>query len=184
MSPNEYDEGEHVKEVFAYFGRAYYMSSVFETGLQLAVLHLDFLTEVSRRLQTTGLKNFDRPQYEAEFNAFMAQQEALTLGKLIKRFRALAFPPDSFQLRIDVVKGKRDLLAHHYFRERSVEFAQRRGRDKMIEELDEATNLFKSVDRELTQFMEPVRARLGIRKDVLEAYEKEFFESIKDDYDE
>jgi hypothetical protein len=45
MSPAD-DEGEHVKEVFAYFGRAYHYASVLETGLAIALLFAEFLPRV------------------------------------------------------------------------------------------------------------------------------------------
>jgi hypothetical protein len=34
------DEGEHIKTVFAHFGRAYDMANVFETGLAIAICSL------------------------------------------------------------------------------------------------------------------------------------------------
>ena len=77
---DDYDEGEHIKEVFAYFGSAYYMANVFETGLALAVLVLDFLTEVTETAKRQGMKGFDRARYEAEFDAFMKRQHAKSSG--------------------------------------------------------------------------------------------------------
>lgn len=52
----EYDEGEHVKEVFAYFGRAYYAASCLETGLAMAMLYVDFLAKVGEDFKRDGGK--------------------------------------------------------------------------------------------------------------------------------
>ena len=54
MIEEPYDKGDHIKSVFAYFGRAYYMANVFETGLAIALMQLDFLTDVMARLRRKG----------------------------------------------------------------------------------------------------------------------------------
>lgn len=70
---DDFDDGEQIKETFAYFGRAYYMANVFETGLAVAIMQLDFLVETRRRYIAERPTTFDRPKYEADFDAFMDQ---------------------------------------------------------------------------------------------------------------
>src|SRR3954447_6162211 len=84
-----YDEGEHVKEVFAYFGRAYYEAGVLETGLAIALMQIDFLSRIRDQYLTDGGQSFDRVQYECEFDRCMENKHAQTLGNLIKRVSAL-----------------------------------------------------------------------------------------------
>ena len=80
-----YDEGEHIKEVFAYFGRAIYAASCVETGLTHALLYLDYFTIVKDEFRRTKGLGFDRQKYEADFDAFMERHFAQTFGNLIKR---------------------------------------------------------------------------------------------------
>lgn len=85
MNDSTYDKGEHTKTVFAYFGRAYYMANVFETGLALAITQIDFLTGVMDRLKREGRSNFDRASYERDFDAFINRQHGKTRGSLLKQ---------------------------------------------------------------------------------------------------
>jgi hypothetical protein len=167
MSSEPYDEGEHCKEVYAHFGLAYYMAGVFESGLANAILQLDYLTKVAEEYRTKGPGNFDRPTYEAKFDSFLASQHAQSLGNLIKRVQALADMDAGLKAQIIGAKERRDFLAHHFFRERAVEFNKRQGRDDMIAELVAACAIFDRADEALTGFMEPHRKKLGISKEFL-----------------
>ena len=157
-----YDEGEHVKEVFAYFGRAYYEAGVLETGLAIALMQIDFLSRVRDQYLTDREKSFDRAQYEAEFDSFMENQHAQTLGNLIKRVSALPELSDGLKERLKDAKKRRDFLGHHYFRERAVDFSNRTGRDRMIAELHNDGDMFEAIDRDLYAELAPIRARLGM----------------------
>jgi hypothetical protein len=181
MTSDNYDEGEHHKEVYAHFGLAYYMANVFETGLALAVLQLDFLTEVMESLKRQGRKGFDSVKYEADFDTFMNRQHAQTLGNLIKRVQGLADMDASLKDLIAEAKERRDFVAHHFFRERSEGFASRRGRDKMIVELQSARDLFSAADRAVTKFMEPRLNRLGMSNEIIEAHTAKYLHSLASD---
>jgi hypothetical protein len=176
-----YDEGEHTKTVFAHFGRAYYMANVFETGLALAIVQLEFLTGVTDRIRREGHKTFDRRRYEADFDAFMERQHAQTLGNLLKRVSGCVVLPADLRTLITEAKAKRDFLAHHYFRERAELFARRRGRDQMIEELDAAMAAFAAADTALETFLEPHRSSLGLTKERFEARVVEYLKSLRDE---
>lgn len=147
-----YDEGEHVKEVFAHFGLAYYLAGVFEVGLTHALLTLDFLHKQADEIKRVGQCGFDRTKYEAEFDAFYAEQETKTLGKLVKRLHELSDTDDALRDLIAEAKERRDFLAHHFWRERSEEFIRRSGRDNMLAELQEAQQLFQNADRAILTF--------------------------------
>lgn len=157
-----YDEGEHVKEVFAYFGKAYYEAGVLETGLAIALMQINFLTHVRDQYLVHRGKSFDRTLYEAEFDRFMENQHAQTLGNLIKRVSKLPDLSDGLKERLKEAKKRRDFLGHHYFRERAVEFANRAGRDKMISELHEDGEAFEALDRILHAELAPIRNKLGM----------------------
>jgi hypothetical protein len=89
---------------------------------------------------------------------------------------------DDMKARMDAVKVRRDFLAHHFFRERSVEFATRAGRDSMIEELERDHDLFQQADREVDALIQPYRAALGMSEEVLEFHYQKFLrDEIKQD---
>jgi hypothetical protein len=79
----------------------------------------------------------------------MAKQHAQSLGNLLKRVQTLAIMDDRLKALIADAKARRDFLAHHFFRERAVEFNKRDGRDKMIAELSAARLVFEEVDTTL-----------------------------------
>lgn len=180
-----YDKGAHVKETFAYFGRAYYMANVFEEGLGNAILQLDFLKQQLPLMKKAGRANFDRAKYEAEFDIFVKNHQAKTLGNLIKRVFELAEFEPELKLRIAEAKRLRDFLAHHFFRERAEAFATRSGRDQMIEELDRAHGIFEAADRDLGSFMGPFLSRSGVKDEKVhkhfEAYIDNYIASLSDD---
>jgi hypothetical protein len=178
LADEPYDENEHTKSVFAHFGRAYYMANVFETGLALAILQLEFLTGVKDRVEREGLGSFDRVRFPADFDAFLDHQHARTLGGLLKRVKKLTALPAPLQELVADAKAKRDFLAHHYFRERAEQFANRRGRDRMIEELDDAMAVFDTADRTLEEFLEPLRRSLGLAGERFEARVEEYLKAL------
>ena len=184
MSEVRYDEGLHCKEVHAHFGLAYYMASFFEAGLANAILQLDYLAGVAANIGKKGRANFDRSAYEAQFDIFLANQHAQSLGNLIKRVQALAEMEPDLKAQIVQAKECRDFLAHHFFRERAVEFNKREGRDAMIVELIDARTIFERVDNAVTDFMEPHHRRLGISKERLAKYTARFLneQGLADDF--
>lgn len=168
VSLSDYDVEAHNKETYAHFGLAFHAVNVFEAGLAIAVMQLDFLTRTAERLKREGLSAFDRAAYNAEFDRFMASQHALSLGNLIKRALSLAEIPPSLKELIAEVKKRRDFLAHHFFRERDIAFMTKDGRDQMIAELDIYRELFAKADLELSDFMAPYRQRFGMTDELLE----------------
>jgi hypothetical protein len=108
------DESWDIRQTFAYFGLAFYEASVLERGLVNTLLCGEFLMQVKQRYVATRGRGFDRRQFEAEFDAFLSEQFKLTMGNIIRRVNALPIFSDEMKERIDVAKGRRDYLAHHY----------------------------------------------------------------------
>lgn len=174
---DDYDDGDHIKETFAYFGRAYYEAGVLDSALALAILFIDFLPSV----KANYLKNkveFDRPAYEAAFDKFLADQHAQTLGNLRKRLFQSPLLDDGLKAEIDEAKKKRDFIAHHYFRDRAVEFATRAGRDEMIAELDEIGNYLQAVASNVDVVIARAQRDLGIKPEAIEAYSRRFMANV------
>jgi|SRR5271166_657069 len=163
---DNYDKGEHIKEVFAYFGRAYYTANLFETGLAIA-------------LKREGVHSLDR--YETEFDTFMKKQHAQTLGNLLKRFEKHNTADTKLKTMLAEAKDKRDFIAHHYFRERAEEFATRVGRDSMIAELDASTTVFDEADEAIQAVVAPRLASIGVSVEHMESHIKRYVESFDTD---
>jgi len=184
LDDDDFDDGEQIKETFAYFGRAYYMANVFETGLAISIMQLDFLVETRKRYVAERPKTFDRPKYEADFDAFMDHQHAKTLGNLIKSACKFSEISHLIEPHFQNAKNQRDYLAHHFFRERALEFSSRRGRERLILELDELHDVFEHAGRLLDEAMAPHRKMLGVTPEMqaqmMDKFRKES-EELSDD---
>jgi hypothetical protein len=174
------EESWDVRETFAYFGNAFYMASVFEVGLAHALLFCDFLSKVSREYREAKGVGFDRAKYEAEFDAFMDDQFAQTLGNLIKRVSALAIFDDELKAKIIAAKTRRDFLAHHYWRERSREFATFEGRERMRDELMQDSDNFGALDRQINAALVSHRKSLGIKDEWLENHFRKMMQELRE----
>ena len=170
-----YDQGKHVKEVFAYFGRAYYEAGVLETGLAIALMQIDFLSRARDQYLADQGKSFDRERYQAEFDRFMESQHAQTLGNLIKRVSVLPELSDDLKERFRDAKKRRDFLGHHYFRERAIDFSNRSGRDKMIAELNSDGEMFEAIDRDLYAELAPIRQKIGMNCENFQNFLTKFY---------
>jgi hypothetical protein len=84
------NEVEQRKELCAHMGAAMSCAADLEMGLIHALLALDFLSSYAEKIKREGMKNFDRPTYEREFDKFFADHQRLPMGELVKRFEKFA----------------------------------------------------------------------------------------------
>jgi hypothetical protein len=129
LADTDHSTSEHEKTVFARFSLAYYIASVFETGLALAIVQLEFLTSVKGLFARDGRHSFDSVRYRADFDAFLEQQQTKTQGALLKRVEGVTTLDPPLKALVSEAKAKRNFLGHHYFRERAEQFIARPGRD-------------------------------------------------------
>lgn len=169
-----YDESEHCKEVYAHFGLAYYDAGVVETGIAIALLYAKFLTKWKDKIKTGGRTNFDRKSYEADFDAFFKDQHSQTFGNILKGLKSAYHIAPELADAIREGKTLRDFLAHHFYRERAVDFAARAGRDRMIAELMAMQEKFRALDRRVQDLTGPVKAKLGIEEETIGAFAEDF----------
>jgi hypothetical protein len=164
-----YDEGEHIKETFACFGRAAYMANVVETGLAQTLLQIEFMAGVRDEFIRTKGKDFDREKCAADFDAYLEEKFEKTMGTL----KRLAFETDAFnenlKRRITEATDRRNFLIHHYWRKADVLFLDKDGRAKMIEELERDIQTFEKLDQDIRDATKPVRKKLGIKEEELDA---------------
>jgi hypothetical protein len=124
-------------------------------------------------------KNFDRKAYESSFDKFMEEQFAQTMGNLIKRINAFANFDDALKARLVDAKKRRDFLAHHFWREKSVEFFTAEGRSKMRDELMMDAEQFGQLDRDIDAAAKTMRERLGIDDRVIDEYNERQMARLK-----
>jgi hypothetical protein len=168
-----------IRETFAYYGRAVYMSSVVEVALAHVLLFADFMKRVRDGYVATKGEGFDRKQYERDFDAFMDRQFDQTMGNLMRRVEKFGGFDTALKVRIADAKKRRDYLTHHYWRERCIDFATSEGRAKMREELSADAQMFGHLDRDIDAASAPLRAALGIKDAALEEYYREFVERVE-----
>jgi hypothetical protein len=173
------DDSWERREVFAYFGSAMYMASVLEVGLSHVLMHGQFMKQVRDNYIATRGKCFDRKKYEDDFDAFMRNKFAQTMGNLIKRVEEFAGFDDDLKARIVAAKQRRDFLTHHYWRETSVKFYTSAGRAEMVEELNADTEMFRKLDRDIEAATKHIRESIGMDDKVVEAYVNRQMERIK-----
>lgn len=163
-------ESEQIKEVYARFGLAVFMSQCLEHQLANSLLMLDLIP--NNRAKAKSIQ-----QWEETFDTFIESQFQKTLGKLIRSLQAVApVQPELEGLLIKALE-RRNFLAHHYFRERAMEFMTNDGRVSMLSELEDAKDLFSKADRALIEVTKPVAIKYGINKELIE----QCFQEMLDD---
>lgn len=150
-----------VREVFAYYGRAAYAASCVETGLAIALMHVELMSQVHGRARRER-KAPSKAEWEAMFDAYMDKHHLLTLGTLIDRFRSVHRIDPSLDDLLTESLRRRNAIAHEFFRENAVAFAHSAGRLTMIEELDRDHDLFTRTDEAVQAAVAPILPRLGI----------------------
>lgn len=152
-------ESHHIREVYARYGLAMYQAQCVER--QIAIL---LATEYG-----PGPKKITRAQYDELLQSHFER----TLGGLLRELGKSISLPTDFEKTLRVALEKRNWLAHKYFWERVGHFVSSKGRDKMIMELQEASDYFERLDAKLTEIAESWARRHNVTsKDLQEALEK------------
>lgn len=144
---------EETREVYARYGLAMYFAQVVEHAIVNLMIAL--------RLPERGtLTNRD-------IDHFMDAAFAMTFGRLSKELRRLGQPTHFLQQDLDQARDMRNWLAHRYFRDRAVQFMSPAGRAVMLQELNDATNLFLQVNERLERLSAEVRAANKVGEDAV-----------------
>ncbi len=170
-----YDDGEHIKTVFAHFGLAIYLSQVLEHAIVNAMVCVDMLPKRSN-------PPISQDAWAIKVDSFMDRHFENTLGTMINNLKGIMNIPDEIETILSSALKKRNFLAHHYFRERSDEFMSQRGRDQMIRELENAQSLFKQADEILDKLIKPLRERYGLGDEQIEKAFELRKSQVKDNY--
>ena len=167
---NDDEIGEHVKTVYANFGLAIYWAQCLEHQIVNSMVIMDLLPNFAWKSKT-------REQWHQENDQYNEAQFAKTLGRLIKDLKNLTSVPQELESKFADCLQRRNFLAHHYFRERAVEFMSSEGRDKMISELENDVALFQAADQQLYSLVEPLNLKFGLTPKAIESAMQELLKS-------
>ena len=143
---------EHVRELYARFGLAYYHSEVLHRGLCLILA----MSTLPRRDLIT------RPRVEER----LAQAFSLTLGDVVRELPGKI--PQEYSAQLEQALDARNFLAHHFWFERAHMMFRSDHIDRLIAELDGYTELFSRLDAETSRWFEGRQHELGVTDDVVQ----------------
>lgn len=129
--PNDEVTSEDTKNVYAYFGRAYYFSECVFRGV------IQFLA--------TSLPSMTRPRVEER----LVVLDKLTLGALIAEAEGKL--PEPLQTQLRVALPVRNFLAHGFWFERVFLMSTASGLARMVEELEGYSEQFESISKQLDE---------------------------------
>lgn len=141
-----------IREMYARFGLAYYQSECLHRELCMV---LAWSGLPSRELIT-------RPRVEER----LAQAFSLTLGDVVTKLDGVL--PAEFADEVREVVDARNFLAHHFWFERAHLMFSVPDVRQLIVELDGYAGMFDRLDTRVSQWSEPMRARLGVTDEALE----------------
>ena len=132
-------KSEHIREVFAYYGLAMYRAQCLERQLAMMLASQYGTDPVSISI--------------ARFDTIMEELFSETLGQLVSKIVSIGALGEDDTERLKTALEQRNRLAHRYFWERATEFLSVSGREVMISELQDAVELFVTLDQSLTNRM-------------------------------
>ena len=150
---------EETREVYARYGLAMYFAQVVEH----AIVNLMIALRLPQREALT----------KGDIDQFMDEAFSMTFGRLLKELRRMGQSTHFLQRDLAQARDMRNWLVHRYFRDRAVQFMSPAGRVVMLQELDDATNLFLEVNERLERLSAEVRAANNVGEDaVRQEYEQ------------
>lgn len=162
------DESEHCKEVYAHHGLAMFRAQCVEQSIsQLLVFFYFFRKNVPH--YTTIEK------WEEDIDAYDESLSAKTMGQLLKQLSSLKAVDALLEPLLREALAKRNHLAHRFFVDHALNFVSSTGRDRMISELEAATELFNKVENTLNPITLSLCEKYGLTQEKLKEIEQALF---------
>lgn len=159
--PNYEDE----KELWAFFGLAYYKTNVLEQGVvNLAVA-----------MQARGVKGITVGDVDSLYDAF----DRKTFGRIIRAARTLFDFPEKLEVDLEKALEYRNYLAHIFFLSHDADLLTPKGKRKMIDELIDILNFLNPLDEAIDEIWTRAWEPLGITKEWIEEQFEAFNEHRK-----
>jgi hypothetical protein len=152
-------QSEHCKEVYAYFGLSIYSAQCLEQAMIHLIVFLDHFPKAVPNFSTAE-------KWEEDFDKFFDDESQRTMGQLLGRLQKIGIPFEDLKVKLKEALKKRNWLAHAYFSERAMEFMSENGRNKMILELEQAAEYFKSIDEEVSSIFYKIAGTYGLTDEV------------------
>jgi hypothetical protein len=130
-----------------------YFAQVLEHG----VVNAMFIARMPEREKVT----------RAEIDEFTAEQFAKSLGRMLKAMRRYVTVPPDVDTLLEEALGKRNWLAHRFFREFAEHFISAKGRDEMLAYLQDAQSVFQRAYKDLEALTKPIREKYGITDEAI-----------------
>ena len=145
---------EQIKEVYARFGLAMYQAQCLEQQLAL----------ILATKYGPGPTTLSNTEFENVLDALFSR----TLGQLVNEIGKLASLSEDEEGRLQKALTKRNWLVHRYFSDRSIDFLSETGREMMVEELQEVSEFFHSLDELFTQRTMEYVETFGITQELID----------------
>ncbi|WP_242824881.1 MULTISPECIES: hypothetical protein [unclassified Dehalobacter] len=155
MIQEDYNENEHSKELYAYFGLAVFHAQVLEHQLVNMIVLMKSLQE----------EKITSNYIEALFSRKLSN----TMGQLINEIKQMFNLEDDEIMQLKTILEKRNFIIHDYFKERISLAYSKDGRDSMIIELIDFIEQANKIDKKLERYTDDMSAKLGITKELLTA---------------
>ncbi|GEC96144.1 hypothetical protein ZRA01_22170 [Zoogloea ramigera] len=139
------------KEIYAFFGLAFYKANVLEHG----VLNLAVALLIQGNL---GISAADVIQLYESF-------DEKTFGQVVKVTKRWHSFPDAFVADLNLALKYRNHLAHHFFREHDINHMSPAGRKKMIDELIDIWIHLAKVDQVMDEYWLSAWESHGVTKE-------------------
>ena len=166
------DKGEHSKEVYAYFGLALYRAQCVEQSIIQLLVFGDFFP-----IEVPKFKS--RIEWEERYDIFETKLLSKTMGQLLKILKRHNIVDLAFNDQLDLALKRRNYLAHSFFVEHAQNFVSFKGRDAMIEELEEDIELFNKVE----DFLNPISMKFandyGLSEEILNKHYDELLKEAQ-----
>ncbi|MEC5185639.1 hypothetical protein RCH12_003116 [Cryobacterium sp. MP_3.1] len=134
------DTNYQIREMFAQYGLAMYLSSVLEASM------INVLT-----LAQTTASGIGTP---ALFDDYFLANSTVSMGRLLKRLAPFLLDMPGLHSRLDVALEERNRFAHHFYRDHDRDHMSTPGREVMLAEAFLAQELFTDT----TKLLEPLVA--------------------------
>ena len=164
------DTLEHRKKIYTSFGLAMFRAQCAEQSIMQLLVFFDFF---DKRVETEE----SAEQWEKDFDEFGKATSIKITQRLIKAMNELRVIDEEIEELLTLAQEKRNWLVHNYFNDRSLDITSEKGRDKMLEELDDAISIFNQVEEILSPITKELCDKYGLSEDVLEGIKHEMYSS-------
>jgi len=147
------NESWQVREVYAKYGVAMYFAQCLET-------------ELVNLLVALKLKDRDKIT-RSDIDSFMEENYKKTLGRLIQSLKKAMKIPENLEIELAELLNIRNYLAHHYFRDKAIDFVNKDGRQNMLSELELIISKLVNGDKKISSIVSVIREQYGITEEMI-----------------